>query len=536
MKKLIFTVTVAFLATLAASAQVRFKNIYQNHMVLQADEPNVIAGRAEPGQPVEVSVTAENGGAAMEKKFSAKAGKDGRWSVSIPAYPKRTKLEITASSGGASAKISDVLTGQLWLASGQSNMEWNFSAPTVSREFLEFAKKEADSTNGDVRIFTTRHVILPEAIDEVTGDWKVINGNELRHGISQICFFFASKISKALDTPVGVINSSWGGSRIEPWISKEAFLGSKECKFLWNRFQADCDNFDSMRSNYIKNFPKWLEDNPNWNLQNKNSSSRPRQPQDVLSDNRSPSCMYNAMISGIAPLSPRGVLWYQGESNAGQPHEYGDLIKLMVTSWRKHFKRDFPFYYVELAAFTQTQTQPVENRDRWGSIREAQAEVLTLPKTGVATSADSGGSPGNQGDIHPPRKDMISTRLANLALAEVYGKGSAKAAKSPSYKGYKKDGSKIVIEIDNPEGLRPMAGSEKKLTGFAIRGDGSKQWKWADAEIKGDKIIVSNPEISKPEAVRYGWASWPLLSVESRHGLPLRPFSTDKGSLSDFGK
>ena len=533
-------------AAVFANAEMRFKNIYQNNMVLQANEENAIAGKAGAGENVEVLISAKSAdGKAFEKTLKAKADKNGKWAVKAPAFPKRTVLEITAKNGGGeTARISNVVTGELWLGSGQSNMEWHFGNNTVDKDFLKKFEADADAMKGDVRIFTANRYVLPEAIDEVCGDWRIIDGKNLRHGISQICYIFATQISKALDTPVGVINSSWGGSRIEPWISKEAyksanipFNSANGTEFKnWQEYEDFTSNYAKMRDDYIKNFPKWIEDNPTGQLQGKNRAARPQMPIDVLSNDHNPTNKFNSMICGIAPLSPKGVLWYQGESNAGQPYFYGDLMKLMVSSWRKHFKRDFHFYYVDLAAFTQTQSQPVQYGS-WGGIREAMAEVLELPKTGVATSIDSGGSKINgQGDIHPPHKELVSTRLANLALAEVYKKGSPKAARSPRYAGeFKVEGDKLIVKIANAEGLRKMQGKDT-LTGFAIRGENPRDWKWANAEIKGDTIVLSSPEVQSPKAARYAWASWPLVSVESKYGLPLLSFSTDKGSRIDWGR
>ena len=536
----------ALLVAGASFADIRFKNIYQNNMVLQAGEENIIAGKTEPEESVELIVAAKSkDGKDFQKSVNAKADKKGRWFAKIPAFPKRTVLELTAkNSSGESAKISNVVTGELWLGSGQSNMEWHFGNNTVEKAYLEKYEQDADASNGDIRIFTANRFTLPEEIDEVCGDWRIIDGKNLRHGISQVCYIMASQLSKALDTPVGFINSSWGGSRIEPWISKEAFKSSdisfnsaNNIEFKnWKEYEDFISNYSALRENYIKNYPKWIEENPTGQLQNKNRQSQPKMPIDVLSSDHNPTNKYNSMICGIAPLSPKGVVWYQGESNAGQPYFYGDLMKLMVTSWRKHFKRDFYFYYVDLAAYTQTQNDPVQYYS-WGGIREAMAEVLELPKTGVATTLDSGGSKMmGQGDIHPPHKEMVSTRLANLALAEVYKKGNPVFARSPRYSGeFKVEGNKLIVKIENSDGLRKMARAEK-LTGFAIRGENPRDWKWADAEIKGDTIVLSSPEVAEPKAARYAWASWPLVSVESRHGLPLLSFSTDNGAYVDWNR
>jgi len=362
MFKSIITLSAIFIAC-ASFADIRFKNIYQNNMVLQAGEENAIAGKTNPEEAVELSVSAKlKDGKTIQKTLKTKSDKQGKWLVKIPPFPKRTNLEFEAkNASGDSAKISNVITGELWLGSGQSNMEWHFGNNTVEKEFLEKYQKDADATNGDVRIFTANRFVLPEAVDEVCGDWRIIDGKNLRHGISQICYIVASQLSKALDTPVGFINSSWGGSRIEPWISKEAFKSSgvsfnssNNTEFKnWQEYEEFTSNYAKLREEYIKNFPKWIEQNPTGHLQNQNRASRPKMPIDVLANDHNPTNKYNSMICGIAPLSPKGVLWYQGESNAGQPYFYGDLLKLMVNSWRKHFKRDFHFYYVDLAAISK---------------------------------------------------------------------------------------------------------------------------------------------------------------------------------------
>lgn len=546
MKTKLLISLIAALGLTLANADIRFKNIYQNNMVLQAGEENAIAGKTNPEEAVELSVLAKSkDGKTVQKTLKTKADKLGKWTVKIPPFPKRTNLELTAkNASGESARISNIITGELWLGSGQSNMEWHFGNNTVEKEYLEKYQKDADTTNGDVRIFTANRFTLPEAIDEVCGDWRIIDGKNLRHGVSQICYIVASQLSKALDTPVGFINSSWGGSRIEPWISKEAFKSSgvsfnssNNTEFKnWQEYEEFTSNYAKLREEYVKNFPKWIEQNPTGHLQNQNRASRPQMPIDILANDHNPTNKYNSMICGVAPLSPKGVLWYQGESNAGQPYFYGDLLKLMVNSWRKHFKRDFHFYYVDIAAINDNQNQPVHHGS-WGGIRETMAEVLELPKTGVATSIDSGGSKMlGIHDIHPPHKELVSTRITKMALADVYKKGSPKAARSPRYSGeFKVEGNKLIVKIANAEGLRKIQGKEK-LTGFAIRGENPRDWKWADAEIKGDTIILSSPEVSEPKAARYAWANRPLISVESKHGLPMLSFSTDNGAYIDWGR
>ena len=541
--KILFGI-IAVCAAAFASADIRFKNIYQNDMVLQAGEENIVAGRASDCENVELAIVAKSkDGRTLEKTLKAKLDKKGRWFVKLPAFPKRTVLELTAKNDrGDIAKISNVITGELWLGSGQSNMEWNFNAHTVDNDYRQKYREIADMMKGDVRTFVSSRLLFTEEAEEVGGQWRIIDGKSLGNSGSQLGFIFACQLSAALDTPVGFIDSSWSGSRIEPWIPKSAFRAANpnfhaEGKaFNWVSYEEALSNFEVMRRNYVENYKTWFEENPTWQLQNQNSDTKPEMPIDEISRDQLPSKMFNGKISGIAPLSPKGVLWYQGESNAGEPYEYGALIKLMVNSWRKHFKRDFYFYYVDLAAHQATQSQPVQYGSL-GGIREAMAEVLQLPKTGVATSIDSGGSKmQGQGDIHPPHKEMIATRLAKLALAEVYKIGKPSAARSPYYAGdFKIEGNRLIVKIANADGLRKMQGKES-LTGFALRGENPRDWKWANAEIEGDTIVLSSDEVLYPKAARYAWGSWPLVSVESRHGLPLRSFSTDNGAYKDYNK
>ena len=525
------------------SAEIRFKNIYQSDMVLPAGEENIVAGVSDPAAAaVEVSVLAKsNDGKSLSKKIKAKASKNGAWFAKIPAFPKRTVLEISAKNEkGETATISNVITGELWFGSGQSNMEWNFNGDTIEPEYREKYRKIADSMKGDVRTFKTSRLLFTEPSDEVGGRWNIISGRNLDRSGSQLGFIFACILSKELDTPVGFVDTSWSGSKIEPWISKKAFREANpqirvEGRIMdWAEYENALNNFEKLRRDYIQNYRKWFEKYPSDEMQSQNRASCPEKPIDEVSIDNLPCKMYNAKVHGLAPLSPKGVLWYQGESNSGEPYQYPALIKLLVNSWRKHFNREFYFYYVDLAAHRDTQTQPA-HCGSWGGIRDAMAEVLTLPKTGVATSIDSGGSKKQgQGDIHPPHKELVATRLANLALAEVYKKGSVKAARSPYYSGeYKIEGNKIIVKIANAEGLRKMQGKEK-LTGFAVRGDHPRIWEWADAEIKGDTIILSSPKVPEPKAARYAWANWPLVSVESKYGLPLRSFSTDGGAYLDW--
>ncbi len=531
MKKILLAGGALLFALALSAAELRFKNIYGDNMVLQADRPNAIAGVAEPNASFDFSWKARSkDGKVLEKTVSLKADAKGKWETSLPAMPKRTVLEMTVSNGSEKAEVKNAVMGELWIGSGQSNMAWNFGAGSIKEDYRNKVRGLAKELEGDIRMFRVPNQTLAIPISEVQGYWEVVKPENINNA-SCVCFFFAYGVGKKLDTPMGMINTSWGGTRVEPWISKEAFLKSADCKNIWERHVKKLEAFAKIKANYNELCAQWYEANPTRNLQNKNGATRPMQPYDEL-NNTAPSAIYNAMVSGIAPLSPKGVLWYQGESNAGEPDEYGKLMKLLVTSWRKHFKTDFYFCYAELAAFQNKQNQPVQMYS-WGAIREAQAEVLTLPYTGVGANADQDASPEPVGDIHPPHKDILGDRMARLALADVYKVLPKNEVTAPFYKSSKVEGNKMIIDVEFGTGLRKMQNAES-FGGFAIRGDGNNKWLWADVEIKDGKLVVSNAEIQKPEAVRYGWAMNPILSVENKFGMPLRPFSTDHGSQLDY--
>lgn len=334
-----------FLSILIASfsfAEIRFKNIYQDNMVLQANEANIIAGRGDANSDIELLLNAKTpDGKVIEKSFETKSDKSGSWSIKIPPFPKRTDIELTAKNkSGESSKISNAVTGELWLGSGQSNMEWNFGFPTVEKDFLEKYRKIADELKGDVRIFITASMHFTKPLNEVGGrvGWRIVDGKNLTTSGSQICIIFASQLAKALDTPVGIIDSSWGGSRIESWIPKSAFIENNLVfrwegrDYTWSDYEKEINNYAQIRNKYIEQFGEWFEKYPSRELQDKNSKTRPQKPIDEFSIDQLPAKRYNAKIHGIAPLAPKGVLWYQGESNAGEPYLYGEHLKALVTS------------------------------------------------------------------------------------------------------------------------------------------------------------------------------------------------------------
>lgn len=528
MKRVLFVLFGVFMAA-CAGGKLAFKNIYSDRLVLQADAENVLAGVAGAGEKVEIELNFSDN---SQKILKTSAGADGKWSVKLPKMKSKTSLEIVAKTAAERAAIRDVKAGQLWLASGQSNMDWHFDRGPKTPEYEAYLKdlgEKLDAIKGQIRIYKVRNVASFEPLENVEGAWFEPDSRHLK-SFSAVPVLFAKVLNAELGEPVGVVVSSWGGSPIERWGPREAFGFSDFTKAALERDAKNVEGWQERREKYLAEKKVWLEKNNTPELRRQNRKTEPQFKYDPFDRSTpTPGMLFNGMIYGIYPLAPSGVIWYQGESNDRRANEYGDLAKAMVLSWRKFFKKELPFYYVELANLGELQKAPVERKDHWGAIREAQGAVLALPKTGVATCADI----GDPNDLHPPYKDEIARRLARLALAHVYKKIKPASAISPSYRSAKFKDNTAEILLNNAKGLRLKKG-KTALSGFAIRGDGKMQWHFADAKIRGEKIIVSSDKIQRAQAVRYGWATNPDLCLENKFSMPLRPFSTDNGSILDY--
>ncbi|MBR4597486.1 MAG: hypothetical protein IKO42_03695, partial [Opitutales bacterium] len=435
MKRLLITFVLG-IAALCASGRLAFKNIYSDRLVLQADYENLLAGYAGPEETVEVEL---NFAAAAPKKLKAAAGKDGKWVLKLPKMRANTELEIVAKTSSESARIKDVKVGQLWLASGQSNMDWHFDRAPKTPEYAEYLKnlgEYLDSIKGMIRIYKVRQVASFEPLENVEGGWIEPDLAHLKN-FSALPLLFAKILNAELKEPIGVVVSSWGGSPIERWVPREAFNYSDFTRAALERDAINVEGWQGRKEKYLLERKEWLEKNNTPELRRQNRKTEPQFKYDPFDRSTpTPGMLFNGMICGIYPLVPKGVIWYQGESNDRRANEYGDLAKAMVLSWRKFFKSELPFYYVELANLNALQKIPVEKKEHWGAIREAQGAVLSLPKTGVATCADV----GDPNDLHPPYKDEVARRLARLALTQIYKKGNPASAISPSYKSAKFNG------------------------------------------------------------------------------------------------
>jgi sialate O-acetylesterase len=501
--KLIVLVGLILAAAPAALADVKLPAIFGEHMVVQRDMPVSVWGWADPGEKVTVSLG--------DQTKTATADQAGKWSLKLDAMKSGGPM-VMKVQGKNTIELGDVLVGEVWLASGQSNMQMSVAG---SKDFEK--EKEAANQPG-IRMFTVERTPAETPQQDVKGSW-VVCSPETVGGFSAVAYFFGRVLHRELDTPVGLIHSSWGGTPVEAWTSLDVQKALPELKTFLEGWQNQIESYDPVkaRQQYEAALARWEKAAEKAKAAGQQPPRKPSPPSDQRLSPHRPANLYNGMIVGLAPYTIRGAIWYQGESNAGRAATYGLQLSSMIKNWRDIWgEGDFPFAWVQLANFMKPQEQPSEGG--WAWVREQMTNTLKVPNTGQAVIIDI----GEADNIHPKNKQEVGKRLALWALATVYGEDITYSG--PLYKSMERDGSKIVLSFDHVDGGLVAEGGE--LKGFAIAGP-DKQFVWADAKIDGDKVVVSSPEVKEPAAVRYGWANNPPCNLYNKAGLPASPFRTD---------
>jgi sialate O-acetylesterase len=646
-------VLVSLSAVNAARAEVRLPSIISDNMVLQQGVKVRIWGNAKPGE--RVIVTLKN------KSAETVADRQGHWQVWLDPSKAGGPFELTVK-GDNVLTIKNVLIGEVWLCSGQSNMEW----PLINT--IGGAETVAQANYPEIRLFTVTKNTSVSPLADVEGHWVVTTPDDAAH-FSAVGYFFGRELYQQLKVPVGLINSSWGGTPAEAWTRHDALLSSPELKPILDKYESSLNALPQAKEAYARALANWEEKNLYIDSGNKGEAlgyadpkastadwSRmdlPKQfetagllidgavwfrkevelpaslagkdlvlnlppiddydttyfngtkigatgretpnsymvarkyvvpgalvragrnviavrvfdsageggfsrggsmsigpaggadadvislrgvwdykveqalepkhpdwgsrPEAVgVSNQNNPSVLYNAMIAPLVPFAIRGVIWYQGESNAGRAYQYRTLFPAMIRDWRSAWGSDFPFYFVQLANWHATKAEPDESD--WAELREAQMMTLREPQTGMAVTIDI----GDENDIHPRNKLDVGRRLAAWALAGSYNQKVIPSG--PLFDRYTIKDNEVRILFKHAEGLKTSDGGPVK--GFAVAGE-DHRFVWADARIEGDTVIVSSPKISKPVAVRYGWADNPTANLYNKAGLPASPFRTD---------
>lgn len=498
----------------AAFAAVRPHALISDGMVLQQGMKVPIWGTADDGEQVTVHF--------QDRQFQTTA-KDGRWMIWLDDLNAGGPFEMTIH-GSNTIRLQNVLVGEVWICSGQSNMEWPLAATAQAERTLR------DSTNPRIRLFTVPHTAASVPLHRVQGSWQACGPQTVPH-FSAVGYFFGRDLQKALHVPVGLIHTSWGGTPAEAWTSLAALEAEPSLRYLAEQQTRALKNYPGVLDHVIRELESYKAAVVKAEAEGKNLpdpppalanlAKNPWTAATLSNPARNPGAaatLYNGMIAPLIPYAFRGAIWYQGESNVGRAYEYRTLLPTMIKNWRNDWKEgDFPFLIVQLAPFLKIEKEPQESA--WAELREAQ--LLTtqkVPNTAEAVISDV----GEEYDIHPRRKAPVGARLALAARALAYGEKIEYSG--PAYSGMKVEGDKAVLSFTHVDGGLVARGGP--LAGFTIAGK-DRKFVRAEAEIRGDQVVVSSPQVEHPEAVRYGWANYPVVNLWNKAGLPASPFRTD---------
>jgi sialate O-acetylesterase len=491
---------------LIASAQVRLPMVISDHAVLQRDRPIHIWGWATPGAHLTAHFHSQT--------VLAEVDPLGKWSLYLSPESAGGPYVLSIAGDGEDKKVSDLLIGDVWLASGQSNMEMPMSGfpPTAS---LKDADKEIAATqNPKLRLLVVAHKSSDFPVGDITTSWTECTP-ETAKNFSAVAYFFGRDIAAKENVPVGLIDSTWGGTPADSWVSLET-LGTNPA--LLPAF-ASRANFANLQADNEARIAAEKQEDAEAKAAGKPAPNHQWHPDET---SWLPAGLYNGMIAPFTPLTVKGFLWYQGETNSAHDRSpfYDTLFAALIGDWRSHFAQgNLPFLYVQISSFSS----PGED---WGLIREQQRRVLSVANTAMAVSLDV----GQADNVHPPDKQTVGARLALAARGMVYGEPVA--YRGPSFREATpevgKDGTTSMrVWFDHGEGLTYRG---KPSTGFEVAG-ADHRFVAAQAQIEGDTVLVSSPDIRYPVYVRYGWMSVVSGILYNGAGLPSSTFSSERNPV-----
>lgn len=501
----LLTCLISWLATVLGTlhaAELTLPAVFCDHMVLQREKPLPIWGWADPGESVSVSFG--------KHVRTTTADSNGDWSLKLDPLEASSEPHTLIITGRENRKleVKDVLVGEVWFGSGQSNM-----AMAVG-DAAHFETERANADHPHMRYFGESSEAADTPQRKGNGSWQICSPSTVRR-FSATLYFFGREIHRELGVPVGLIASAVGATHIESWIPAEAQSADPKTKTEYEALLKGWNHFDEgkIRADYPRKLAAWqlaveqgkaaLKDKP-WPPETTIAHIRRKGP---------PAGLFNGKVFHLAPFPLRGILWYQGESNTGAPELYHKYLTQLITSWRALWKDELPFAWVQLPAF-------IAHGEGWPRIREAMLQTLTLPRTGMAITIDL----GDPKEIHPKNKQDVGKRLSLWALGTVY-QTDVPAVSGPLPIASAVHGETIIVSFNHTNGgLRSTTGAH--LSGFQIAA-ADRHWKDADAAIDGDAVVIRNPEIRQPVAVRYAWKDLPDVSLSNAAGLPATPFRTD---------
>ncbi len=500
-----------------AWAEVKLPKILSDNMVLQQQTEVRIWGWADPSEEVTVQF--------RQQKATAQADQQGRWQVKLRTLEAGGPYELRVAGHQSQITLRNVLVGEVWVGSGQSNMQW-----PVSRS-LHAQQEIAGANYPQIRLFTVPPKVSDKPLEDCEGTWRECSPETVGH-FSAVAYFFGRQLHQQLGVPVGMIAASWGATPAEAWTSRQALESEPTLKPLldqWDKMVADWPQIDPK---FLNRYARKVE---NWKSAEAGSppkGSPPPLPDRSANSSHRPANLYNAMIAPLTRYTIRGVIWYQGESNVTRAWQYRILLPLMIRDWRRAWGQgDFPFGLVQLAPFHyKLDVNFTDVPPAWcAELREAQAwTVKIVPNTGMAVIMDL----DELTDIHPKNKQEIARRLALWALASVYGRELVYCG--PTYESMTVEGNKIRIHFTHT-GSGLTTRDNQPPNEMTIAGE-DQQFHPARGVIEGNTVVVWSPKVPKPVAVRFAWRDAAVVNLANKEGLPAAPFRTDSWKLLTEGR
>jgi sialate O-acetylesterase len=502
-------VTLAAFTPVVSAADLVLAPVFGDHAVLQRGKPVPVWGRANQSE----SITVTFHGAAAKTT----AGADGRWKLTIGPFDASAEPADLVVAGQNTITLHDVVVGDVWLCSGQSNMEFTVDDGGGAYRVDRFNTEVAGAHFPMIRQLKVERTVAMAPADSVKTSGWVAASPDTVNSFTAVGYFFARDIHRALGVPIGIIDSPWGGTPIESWMSDAARNSTSIAAVLSERWKKQMSEWPPERvAQYPAMMAAWEKGEEDAKkTHKKNPLDWPQPP----ASNDSPSLpggLFNAMIAPLQPAAIRGMLWYQGEANVGRADEYAELFSTMIRSWREGFGQgDLPFYFVQLANFGNE----YEMADRgWARLREAQAKALELPNTGMAVTIDI----GDAHNIHPRNKQEVGRRLALIAKVKAYG--LAPEVSGPVFASAVPEGKALRVRFTSAGTELVARGGP--VTSLEVAG-ADKVFYPAASEIEVDTLLVSSPDVKDPVAVRYAWTNAPAANLYSDTGLPVVPFRSD---------
>lgn len=511
MKLLHLALLVSSFAMLPSSyAAVKLPSIFTDHMVLQRDKAVPVWGKADPGEEVIVEFAGQ--------KKTAKADASGKWMVKLDPLSANAEPQVLKAGN---VSVQDVLVGEVWIASGQSNMEWEMQMKPDTQADIP------NTTHPNLRLIEVPKTTALTPQDDVPTKWAR-SAPETAASFSAVGYYFGLRLHEELKVPVGIILSAWGGTRIEPWTSLEGFDAVPELKDFAADTRAKLPGSEAYRAAHEQHLVAVTQ----WQQAVKTALERrlpapamPPQPTSLPQDHVTPTALYNAMIHPLVPFALRGSIWYQGESNHNEGFDYTDKTKALLASWRSVFQQpDLPFYFVQIAPWQYGNEEPDILPQFW----QAQRKCLDIPHTGMAVISDI----GDVADIHPAHKKEVARRLSLWALSQTYGRSEIDP-NGPLYASHTIEGAAVRVKFTHATGGL-AARDGKSLTHFEIAGrDGI--FHPAEARMDGDSVVLTAAQVPQPRRARFAWNKLAMPNLMNKDGLPATAFHTHWPVDPDLG-